>query len=186
MTGMTETIGALVEPLVASAGLELWDVEQSPAAIRILVDRAGGVDLEQLGPVAQAVSEALDARPDLQPDGRFELEVSSPGVERTLRTPEQYRRFVGSLVAVKTTETIDGSRRFQGILEQADDNSIRLGPEATDTGTGWDFPYSIIKKAHTVFVWGPAPKPGSAARVGAGASRATGRPNPPPMKDIAP
>ncbi len=153
MTSLTESIGALVEPLVAAAGLELWDVEQSPGAIRVLVDRAGGVDLDQLGAVAQTVSEALDAHPEVQPQRRYELEVSSPGVERTLSRPAQFQRYLGALVAVKTSQPIDGSRRFQGILEHADDNGIRLAPESTDSGSGRHFPYSLIQKAHTVFVW---------------------------------
>lgn len=169
MTSLTDAIGALVEPLAAAAGLELWDVEHSPGAIRVLVDRSGGVDLEQLGALARSVSEALDAHPELQPERRYELEVSSPGVERPLRRPAQFRRFVGALIAVKTAEPIEGSRRFQGILEHADDSGVRLA-------TGPDLPYPLIQKAHTVFVWGPTPKPGSPARVGP----------PPSMKDSAP
>jgi ribosome maturation factor RimP len=179
--GPKENINELVEPLVTAAGLELWDVELSSDLIRILVDRPGGVDLDTLDDTARTISAALDAHDQLVPRRRYHLEVGSPGVERTLRTPDQFRRFVGTLVSVKTAQPIDGSRRFQGILVDADDDGIAL-----DTADLSRFAYDQIEKAHTVLVWGPTAKPG---RPGSGTHRSSEVahpvPTPAPTKDAA-
>ncbi len=154
MTSPAHLIGELVGPLVVAAGLELWDVEVNPRAVRVLVDRPGGVDLESLTTLARAVSAALDGRDDLSPGNDYQLEVSSPGVERTLRTPSHYQRFVGTEVSVKTVAPVDGSRRLQGILQAADARGITIGVAEGAR----DLTYEQIQKAHTVLVWGPQPK----------------------------
>jgi ribosome maturation factor RimP len=168
VTNPAESIRHLVEPLVTAAGFELWDVDCIPGAIRVFVERPGGVDLESLGPITHAISDALDARDELAPGARYQLEVSSPGVERTLRTPAQYQRFIGTLVAVKTAQALDGARRFQGTLLAADESGIRLGSDQASGQAGGaehDFSYGQILKARTVLAWGPSPKPGSSART---------------------
>ena len=195
--GLAERIRELVEPLLATAGLECWDVELAAGVVRVLVDRAGGVDLDTLGAVTQLISDAVDDH-DIDPGGRYQLEVSSPGVERVLRTPAQYRRFVGTLVAVKTAVAFDGERRFRGVLLDADDEGIALGPETGVVPAGRARPatadgpvatrlaYHDIQRAHTVLVWGPAPKPGSPGRGGrAGRAGARAATISAPMKDTA-
>jgi ribosome maturation factor RimP len=152
----------LVEPSLASSGLEIWDVEVSRDTVRILVDRPGGVDLDSLARLAgRVVSPLLDEHPELTPAGQFSLEVSSPGVERTLRRPEQYERFTGQEVAVKTKVAVDGARRHQGILVSVDDGGIVVaapdGPEPHLVS----LPYDQIDRARTVLTWGPADKPGA-------------------------
>jgi ribosome maturation factor RimP len=170
--GPAESIRELVEPLVTAAGLECWDVESSAGIVRVLVDRPGGVDLDALGPLTQLISATLDDH-DVVPGGRYQLEVSSPGVERTLRTPAQYRRFIGSLLSIKTAVAVDGQRRFQGVLTAADDDSITI--EVGDSPLR--LTYHDIQKAHTVLVWGPTPKPGQHGRRAASGSV--------PMKETA-
>jgi ribosome maturation factor RimP len=172
-------IREMVLPVVTAAGLEVWDVEAGAGLVRILVDRPGGIDLDALGVVTEKISAALDEH-DGGPGGRYVLEVSSPGVERILRTPEQFRRFVGSLVSVKTAEAVEGSRRLRGMLLEADEAGITVAPEDRPGDARQAIPYDQIQRAHTVLVWGPAPKPGrpgakSAARSGVSA----------PMKDAA-
>jgi ribosome maturation factor RimP len=170
-----DDIRETVEPVVTAAGLELWDVELGAGLVRILVDRPGGVDLDALGSVTESVSAALDLH-DGGPQGRYVLEVSSPGVERPLRTPEQFRRFVGTLISVKTVEPIEGARRFRGSLVDAEEQQIVVSLEDAPAETHQTIPYDRIQKAHTVLVWGPAPKPGRpGTRRGAHA----------PMKDAA-
>ncbi len=155
MTGPAQSIGELVKPLVDATGLELWDVEINPRTVRVLVDRPGGVDLESLTTLARAVSEELDGREDLSPGSQYQLEVSSPGIERTLRTPDHFQRFVGSEVAVKTTVPVEGSRRLQGTLVAADEAGITIALAARPQ----ELPYDQIQKARTVLVWGPPAKP---------------------------
>src|ERR1700674_1539120 len=98
--GPAERVRNLVEPLVTAAGLELWDVDLGGGVLRILVDRPGGADLESIGRLSEPISVMLDEQ-DAGPDGRYVLEVSTPGVERVLRTPAQYGRYIGQLVTVK-------------------------------------------------------------------------------------
>ena len=114
--GPAEAIRDLAESPLAAAGLELWDVELAAGVVRILVDRPGGVDLDALSAASATLSPLLDERPDLVPVDAYELEVSSPGIERTLRTPSHYRRYIGQAVSVKTTEPVAGSRRLRGTL----------------------------------------------------------------------
>lgn len=157
MTGPAQSIGELVQPLVTSAGLELWDVEVNPRAVRVLVDRPGGVDLDALSELARQVSDALDGREDLVPGSRYQLEVSSPGVDRVLRTPEHFGRFLDSVASVKTVAAIDGCRRFQGRLVAADDAGISLDVDGQERTIA----YREIQKAHTVLMWGAQPKVGT-------------------------
>jgi ribosome maturation factor RimP len=142
----------LVEPILAAAGLELFDVELTGGVLRISVDRPGGIDMEALGATTHEISEALDDH-DPIPTDSYTLEVSSPGLERTLRTPTHFRRFVGTTISVKTKGNVPGERRVQATLDAADHDSI--------TVAGRTIAYSDIERARTVFEWGPAPKPGS-------------------------
>jgi len=153
--GPAESVRELVEPLVTGAGLECWDVEMAAGVVRILVDAPGGVDLDALGSVTQVISATLDTH-DVGPRGRYQLEVSSPGVERTLRTPAQYRRFIGSLLSVKTSVAVDGERRFRGVLLAADDEGVSIAYE----GGSRRLAYRDIQKARTALVWGPTPTKG--------------------------
>ncbi|MHB1534271.1 MAG: ribosome maturation factor RimP [Acidimicrobiales bacterium] len=172
-------------PLLAAAGLELWDVEVTRDVVRILVDRSGGVDLDALSAATGVLSPVLDERSDLAPAGRYQLEVSSPGIERTLRTPDQYRRYVGSPVTVKTTVAIDGARRFHGLLTSADEVGFTLVPEDAPGDTTCALRYDQVDRTRTVLVWGPGPRPHRQPRPAASRVPATGtrrgRPN---QKDI--
>ena len=87
-------------------------------------------------------------------DGAYTLEVSSPGLERPLRTPAHFLRFVGTDISVKLLAGTPGERRRQGRLEAAD-------PDAGGAITvdGQSVAYASIDRARTVFVWGPSPKP---------------------------
>src|SRR5919199_4118262 len=94
---VTDRVHDVVATPLATSGLELVDVEHTGKLLRVTVDRPGGVDLDAISDATRLVSDALD-RTDVVP-GRYVLEVSSPGVERSLRTPEHFRRFVGTRVA---------------------------------------------------------------------------------------
>ena len=153
MTGLSvsDRVRALVEPVVSPLGLELVDVEHVGATLRVSVDRPGGVDLDTISAASEAVSAVLDhTEPDPVP-GRYTLEVSSPGVERPLRTPEHFLRAVGTPVAVRTQPDVEGERRVEGVLSEADDAGVVVA--------GRRLTYAEIERARTVFEWGPAPKP---------------------------
>ena len=153
----SEQVRALVEPIVTSEGLELIDLELVPRLLRVTVDKPGGVDLDAISEITQLVSAALD-RADPIPGGSYALEVSSPGLERPLRTPEHFQRFVGKLVNVKTRPGVPGERRILGQLVDADDDGCVV--DARDGAEPRRVAYDEIEKARTVFEWGPSPKPG--------------------------
>jgi ribosome maturation factor RimP len=138
----------LVEPLLVERGFELVDVEHKGNLVRITVDRAGGLalDLDALSDATRLVSDEID-RHDVLPE-RCILEVSSPGIERPLRTPEHFQRAIGSTVAVKRRPGGEGDRRLEGVLVAADDEGIVVADRR--------IPYTDVDRARTVFVWGNA------------------------------
>lgn len=142
-------VAELVTPVLEDQGLELFDVELRGATLRVSVDRPGGVDMEAISAASERVSAVLDAH-DPVPGDRYTLEVSSPGVERPLRTPDHFRRFVGTTIAVRTRPGVEGERRIEGVLEAADDDGITLA--------GRTLTYEQIERARTVFTWGPTPR----------------------------
>ena len=155
--GPAERVHDLVAPLLAPLGLELFDVELIGPVLRIAVERQGGhgVDLDTISEATTLISHALDDDDPIP--GRYTLEVSSPGLERPLRTPAHFRRFIGETVSVKTRTEVDGERRIAGVLGAADDFEA-----GGITVAGHTIPYDEIAKARTVFEWGPTPKPAGA------------------------
>ena len=156
-----EAIAAAVEPVVAALGLELYDVEATGPArartIRVTVERPGGVDLDAVAAASQAISPVLDGDPAVQSacPGPYTLEVTSPGLERRLRTPAHFRGAVGQTVSVKT-QTDGAAARRRGVLVAADDEGIYV---AFETGEE-RLPYGAVTQARTVFEWGAPPKGG--------------------------
>ncbi|HEV3280083.1 MAG TPA: ribosome maturation factor RimP [Acidimicrobiales bacterium] len=153
---------ATLQPVMGAVGLELVDVELRSGVLLVTVDRDGGVDLDALTEANRSASAALD---ELDPiPGRYALEVSSPGVERTLRTPAHFSRAVGETVTVKTRPQVAGDRRLRGRLLAADDGGFDLAVEGADEPLR--LAYGDIDRARTVFEWGGAPRPGARDRDG--------------------
>jgi ribosome maturation factor RimP len=144
-------VEALVRPVVEHAGYELVELTFGGTGgrrtLRVTVDRPAGLDLEAIA----ALSEKIARRLDLEDfgDGRYELEVSSPGIERPLRTPVHFARFVGSQVKVKTTVPVDGARVHDGVLVAADEAGITVEVE----GGTRHVAYTDITSARTVADW---------------------------------
>jgi ribosome maturation factor RimP len=174
--GPSDGIRSLVEPALTDAGLEIWDLEHGRGVLRLLVDSPGGVDLDALTRASGIVSRLLDEHPEVAPDGSYELEVSSPGVERTLRTPDHFRRYLGAEINVKTKSPVDGARRHRGRLAAVTDEGINLQaedrPDAEPIGIG----FGDIERARTVLVWGPTSTPAGRHRGRAAASKTSAAP----------
>lgn len=160
MSTVIERITDLVAPILSDLGVELYDLEHTGGIVRVVVDRPGGIDLEAIAEITRNVSRALD-HADPMP-GRYTLEVTSPGLERTLRTPAHFAGAVGTVVSVRTLPTVEGERRARGVLTEADDAGITVRDE--DHLMDRRLRYDEIERAKTVFEWGPAPKPGQAKR----------------------
>jgi ribosome maturation factor RimP len=149
--GTSDDVERIATPVLEEAGLELIDVELRSGNIVVTVDREGGVDLDTLAAASKSISAAID-REEVGPTGRYELEVSSPGLERRLRRPEHFRRFVGHDVAIRTQPGIEGDRRIEGKIVSADDRGVVVAAPGLPDG-GRRLAYGDIERAHTVFDW---------------------------------
>lgn len=142
---------AVVRPVVEAAGLELVDItfrrEAGRRILRVTVDREEGVDLDTIAGTSERLSRRLDLE-EFAP-GPYTLEVSSPGVERPLRRPEEFVRRVGDKVKVRTTEPIEGARNHAGVLVAADEDGVTIATEGGER----TLRYGDISSARTVFEW---------------------------------
>lgn len=150
--GTLEEVRDLAEAVVARRSLRLWDVEMGGAPgrsiVRVYVDADDGVDLDTVAAVSEELSRGLDLRDPIQ--GRYTLEVSSPGLERSLKAPEHFAVSVGKQVMVKTKQRLRGdSHRLDGTLSAATQDGFRLVTEDGEI----DVPYEQVKSARTVFEW---------------------------------
>ena len=166
---MTETpiirrVRELVDPIASDLDLDVYDVEQRGATLRVTLDTrpgsSGSIDLEQLSLATRLISRELD-HADPVP-GRYTLEVTSPGVERSLRTPAHFRREVGQVVAIRLADVGHEDRRLRGVLVAADDTAVTI--RSLDEPTERTVRYDQIDRAKTVFEWAASPKPGSGAK----------------------
>ena len=164
--GTSDDVERVAAPVVRAVGLELVDVELRSGNVIVTVDRDGGVDLDDLAAVSRAISAAID-REDVGPAGRYELEVTSPGLERRLRRPEHFQRFVGHQVAVRTFPAVEGERRLEGQIVVADAEGVVIAPLDAAEGSR-RLAYGDIERAHTIFDWKAAlaGKPSPTARSG--------------------
>jgi ribosome maturation factor RimP len=155
MAGSTDTLTNALSPILQARGLDLVDVELQGAQLTVFVDREGGIGLDELGDATREVSSALD---DIDPfPGRYTLSVSSPGLERRLRTPAHFARAVGEKVTVRTDAGTADVRRVTGTLASSDETGFVLtGPEVPDGELR--IAYDQIERARTVFEWGPEPR----------------------------
>jgi ribosome maturation factor RimP len=150
-----ERVRGLVAPLLADLGVEIYDLEHAGGVLRITIEREGGVDLDAIALATRVVSRELDHSDPIP--GRYTLEVTSPGIERPLRTPAHFERVVGSVVSLRTLAHVEGDRRARGELIATDDRGITV---RQDDGVERRLRYEDIERARTVFEWGPTPRPG--------------------------
>ena len=118
-----DRVRELVDPIVADLKLDLYDLEFRGGTLRVTIDTPpnspSGVDLEQIALVTRLVSRELDHHDPVP--GHYTLEVTSPGLERTLRLPAHFQRELGKTVSVRLRDTGNADRRFQGVLQRADE-----------------------------------------------------------------
>jgi ribosome maturation factor RimP len=146
MSDAVEQIQRLLDPILESLGLSLWDIEfrkQGPTwLLRIYIDRESGeVTLGDCEAVSRDLGIALDVEDFIKHS--YTLEVSSPGLDRALTKPEHYSRFTGSTVKIKTYEAINGQKAFRGILHGIADNMVKAEVEGIGV---LEIPLSNISK----------------------------------------
>ena len=142
-----DALAELLRPVVEAQGCELWELEWVPGRngmLRLYLDAEAGITVDDCERVSRAVSEVLD-REDPIP-GEYTLEVSSPGLERPLRSAEQFARYVGETVFVELAAPQDGRRRYKGRLLAAGEATIEVEVD----GHSYGLPVLGIRKAHLV------------------------------------
>jgi ribosome maturation factor RimP len=156
---LIDRLRELVEPICLDLGLELYDLDLNGGVFKVTVDAPGGVGLTAIAELTREISRALDVHDPIS--GHYTLEVSSPGLERQLRTPSHWARAVGSTVKVKVRPNAGAERRLEGAIVSAGDDTVVLRTTVGERTLA----YVDIDKARTVFEWGPAPKPGTPAKT---------------------
>lgn len=159
VSGVMETdrtvsrIWELATQIAAGEGMEVVDVElrregsRGGRVLRLYLDKDGGPNVDDLGRVSRQLSELLDLHDIV--DGAYTLEVSSPGINRPLKKPDHFRRFVGKRIRVRTRDMIEGRRSFLGILSEVSGDKIKVEVE----GREYDIPFFMIDKSNYEHDW---------------------------------
>jgi len=138
----------LLEPVVTGMGYELVEIEYNPTTrhglLRIYIDHEDGIQLDDCTDVSHQVSALLDVEDLIQ--GHYNLEVSSPGLDRPLTSIKDYQRFTGEMVKIKTAMAIDGRRNFKGRLRGVEADEINIECD----GQQFYLPLASIEKARLV------------------------------------
>jgi len=157
VTTVAERVAAVIAPVVDDLGLQLYDIDHQGGIVRVLVDRDGGVDIDAITEATRRISRALDEADPIET--HYTLEVSSPGLERPLRTVEHFSTAAqrDEIVNIKTKPGVEGDRRIEGRLTEVDGDGVTI--QLADGATR-ELLYDEIERARTVFAWGPSPRPG--------------------------
>ena len=167
-TPVIQRVRAIVEPIASDLDLDVYDVEQRGGTMRVTIDThpgsEAGVDLDKLALATRLISREMDHQDPIP--GHYTLEVTSPGVERNLRTPAHFQREIGKTVNIRLANVDTDQRRLEGVLIAADDTTATVRIDGDTDVTEQVVEIAAVDRARTVFVWGPQPKPG-----GKGASK---------------
>lgn len=155
----TDLVRRLVEPLAAEAGADIYDVTLAGGKLVVALTRSGGIDLETITRVSRELNAVLDEQDPIS--GSYTLEVTSPGLERNLRTAEHFAGALGDEVTIRTNPQVEGERRVRGTLRAADDTTVTV-----DLEDGGERTLNIadVERARTVFTWGNPDKPGKSTK----------------------
>ncbi len=146
-------IWELAAPLAETQGMEIIDIElrregsRTGRVLRLYLDKDGGPKMDDLTLVSRELSALLDTHDVVE--GAYTLEVSSPGINRPLKLPEHFVRFVGKTVRVRTRELIQGRRSFLGRLLEVSNDKIVVNQD----GTRCEIPFSLIEKSNYEHDW---------------------------------
>ncbi|HEX4902853.1 MAG TPA: ribosome maturation factor RimP [Acidimicrobiales bacterium] len=151
----TDRVRALVEPLAEQAGAHVYDVTFAGGKLVVALSRSGGIDLEALTDVSRQLNVLLDEQDVVS--GSYTLEVTSPGLERVLRTAEHFAGAVGDEVTIRTKPDVEGERRVRGTLRGVAGDEVTV---ALEGGGERAVRVADVERARTVFTWGGAEKPG--------------------------
>ena len=143
---LLQELQKVIDPILRSQGVELVDLEYQREScgwvLRIYIDREEGINVENCADLSRELGSILEVR-DLIPDF-YTLEVSSPGLTRPLKRPEDYNKYRNRLVKIKTFAPIEGRKNFKGILQSLEDENVYIQVE----GRILEIPLRGIAKAN--------------------------------------
>ena len=161
MVDATERLWEVVEPYVAAEGVELDDLvvvgSGRGRVVRVVLDAEEPLGVDRIAHLSRGISRLMDSDDPLE--GSYTLEVGSPGLERSLRRPEHFRKSIGREVTIKTRKEVAGSRRHRGLIQTAGASDFEIDSD----GTRLTFSYDAVDSARTIFTWNRSPKPGKKA-----------------------
>lgn len=173
-----DEVRKLAEPMVAERGFELYDIEQHGPVLRVTVGgktRTSGPGIGDLSSMTRELSRLLDEADPIS--GSYTLEVSSPGLERKLRTPDHYSGAIGETASVKIRIPGKPAERIRGVIASfSDDQGVTLDIQNGDgkpTGETRQVPLADIDSARTIYEWGMAPPEPPAESESTGPTRRT-------------
>lgn len=141
-------VQAIIEPVVTSLGYELvgaeFLVQRQGGLLRVYIDTEEGIQLDDCQRVSHQLSGVLDVEDVIK--GKYQLEVSSPGLDRPLFTAEHFERFQGHVAKLKLTAPLEGRRKFKGTLKGIENNQVKIEVENEEIS----LPLSAIDKANLV------------------------------------
>lgn len=153
MDATVARIWQLAAPLAESQGMEIIDIElrreggRGGRVLRLYLDKEGGPNMDDLSQLSRELSALLDVHDVVE--GAYTLEVSSPGINRPLKTPEHFKRFVGKTVRVRTRELVQGRRSFLGPLLDVTADRITVNQD----GRRVEIAFAVIEKANYEHDW---------------------------------
>lgn len=151
MKNIEEKIEALVEPIILKLEYDLYDVEYIKEGkdyfLRIYIDSDSGISLEDCEKVSNAINDVLDSANLIEE--QYFLEISSPGIERTIRKDKQLAQNIGKELSIKFFKPYNGKKQMQGTLEKFDEENIYINLENKIL----DIPKKDIAQIRTVYEW---------------------------------
>ncbi len=152
-TGVAGTLAELVEPVLPDMGFRLVRIRlmgRDPKIVQIMAERPDGtLTVGECQSISRQLSPILDVHDPVA--GNYNLEVSSPGIDRPLVRPSDFEDWAGYEIKLETSELIDGRKRFRGKLLGFEDGEVRLDVDLKETGpTNLGFPVSLVEEAHLV------------------------------------
>jgi len=145
---LEDKIEALVRPVIESMDIGFWGCEYLPAGknsmLRIFIDKENGVNVDDCGRVSRQISAIMDVEEPIS--SAYTLEVSSPGIDRPLFTPEQFKMYQGEKVQIRTSMSVMGRKRFKGVMEAINEQGIDIEVD----GEVYEIDFSTIEKATVI------------------------------------
>lgn len=148
MASRAERISEIVRPVIEALGYTLWGLEYlgqgKHTLLRIYLEKDGGINVEDCAEASRQISSILDVEDPISTE--YTLEISSPGLERSLFTLEQYGAYIGHTLKLRLSEPFEGRRNFQGTLAAIEDEEVVL----LDGEDKYVFPFELVEKANIV------------------------------------